>query len=138
MFRLECLVRTVGIGNQPEILGAQKCFGKLQVFLNLPRSYFKKLCLLIQRNKNLTKFNCFIYCPFLFLKESLYLEILIKCSFFICCVLLLDSRTSQCCVCVCVSFGGVLLCNIYCGNIAEAPTKTHTHTHTALACSRIQ
>ena len=89
--------------NQPEILGAQKCLGKLQGFLNLSRSYLKKLCLVIQRNKNLTKFNCFIYCPFLFLKESLYLEILIKCSFFICCFLLLDSRTSRCvCVCVCV------------------------------------
>lgn len=98
--RLECLVRMVGIVNQPKILGAQKCLGKLQVFLNLPRSYLKKLCFVIQRNKSLTKFNCFIYCPFLFLKENLYLEILIKCSLFICCFLLLDSRTSRCSVCV--------------------------------------
>ena len=115
--RLECLVRMVGIMNQPEILGAQKCLGNLQVFLNLPTSYLKKLCLVIQRNKNLTKFNCFIYCLFLFLKESLYLEILIKCSFFICCFLLLDSRTSQCCVCVCVC-----VCICFCGSLCDIAT----------------
>ena len=43
--RLECLVRMVEIVNQPKILGAQKCLGKLQVFLNLPRSYLKNYAL---------------------------------------------------------------------------------------------
>ena len=74
-------------------------------------------------NSKITKFNCFIYCLFLFLKESLYLEILIKCSFFICCFLLLDSRTSQCCVCVCICFRGSL-CDIATINITEQnPTR---------------
>ena len=123
--RLECLVRMVGIVNQPEILGAQKCLGKLQVFLNLPRCYLKKLCLVIQRNKNLTKFNCFIYCPFLFLKESLYLEILIKCSFFYMLLPFIGFENKLMCVCVrvCVCFGGSL-CNIATINIAEKnPTR---------------
>ena len=75
-------------------------FRKVASFSKPSKILLKKLCSVIQRNKSLTKFNCFIYCLFLFLKENLYLEILIKCSLFICCFLLLDSRTSRCSVCV--------------------------------------
>ena len=91
-------------------------FRKVASFSKPSKILLKKLCSVIQRNKSLTKFNYFIYCPFLFLKENLYLEILIKCSLFICCFLLLDSRTSRCSVCVC---SGGSLCDIATINITE-------------------